>query len=334
MLRHVFNGLRAVGRRPFSSNSDAPLLDAYSRTVVGCVESAGPSVVSIQTQQQGTRAGSGSGFVISADGYIVTNDHVIHNAERVQVSMTDGRSMKAEIVGKDPTTDLALLRVGAAQLPAITLGDSDTLKPGQVCVALGNPLGFNNTVTAGIISATARSMRSQSGRLIDNIIQSDAALNPGNSGGPLLDSNGMVIGVNTAIIQSANSISFSVPSNTAKWVVSELIRSGHVSRGALGVHAGIKPIGAHLQQRLKLPHAVVQQVRAVKPGGAADQAGIVPGDLIVAVNGKSISSMDELFRELGTKAPGTEVMITILSADETNLSNRKVVLMNDQLASS
>lgn len=308
-------------------SSEGRAMDAYSRCVIGVVDQAGPAVVQIQTAQfESQAAGTGSGFVVSADGYIVTNDHVVTGAENLQVNMVDGRKLSAQLVGTDPTTDIALLRVAVSGLPAVTFGDSNQLRPGQLVVAIGNPLGFNSTVTAGVVSATARSMRSQSGRLIDNIIQSDAALNPGNSGGPLLDSAGRVVGVNTAIIRGANAISFAVPANTAQWVVSELIRNGHVSRGALGFLGAAKVIGTEFQKKLKLPQQSVPQVHSIVPNSAAEIAGLRPGMLIALVNGVGVSSMDELFRELSSKPPGTEVMLTVAEADESNLKNIKVTL--------
>lgn len=254
-----------ITTRAFSSTEspvESEALDAYSRAIVEVVQKVGPSVVSI-----GTRSvfgeGAGSGFIVSGDGFVVTNDHVVGNAEAVEVIMTDGRRFVARRIGSDKATDLAVLRLDERGLPTAPFGKSQDLKVGQLCVAIGNPLGFQNTVTAGVISALGRSLRGQSGRLIDNVIQSDAALNPGNSGGPLLDSHGRVIGVNTAIIAGAQSISFSIPSATAEWVVGELITHGKVHRGYLGLVGATRPISKHLARQFKSPTPTAVQVRWV-----------------------------------------------------------------------
>ena len=228
-----------------SATSDAELLDAYSLAVVHVVEEVGPTVVSI-----GVRAnrgpfggeGAGSGVIFAPDGFILTNNHVVDGAEKISVSLTDGRSFSADVIGTDPDTDLAVVRVPGSGLPAASFGDSGRLRTGQLVIAIGNPLGFQNTVSTGVISALGRSLRSPQGRLIEHVIQTDVSLNPGNSGGPLVDSRGEVIGINTAMISNAQGLSFAVPINTARYVVSELVSKGRVSRAYLGLLAQVRPI--------------------------------------------------------------------------------------------
>ena len=229
-------------KRGSPSDTDLELLDAYSQAVVSVVDSVGPAVVSISSDKNfhysaSDQAGAGSGVVIAPDGYILTNDHVIQNSNTLKVRLTDGISLSATLIGKDPATDLAVIRTNASYLPSSTLGSSDRLRVGQLAIAMGNPFGFQSTVSTGVVSALGRTLRSTKGRLIENIIQHTAPLNPGNSGGPLVDSAGKVVGINTAIIAMAQGIGFSIPANTAKWVVSQILTRGRVRRGSLGIAA-------------------------------------------------------------------------------------------------
>src|SRR3989337_2143001 len=285
------------------SDRDEDLLDAYSRAVVGVAEKVGPAVVGIGVRKraQGPRVrqeGAGSGVIIAPDGFILTNNHVVEGAQDVEVSLTDGRMFPAQIVGGDPATDLAVVRAGATGLPTAELGDSSSLRVGQLVIAIGNPLGFQSTVSTGVISALGRALRSQSGRLIENVIQTDVPLNPGNSGGPLVDSRGRVIGINTAMIAMAQGLSFAVPINTAKWVVSELVMRGKVRRAHLGLAGQTRPIGRRTQRFFELPTPTAVEVVSIEPNGPAHRAGLRERDLIVAVNGASIATVDDIHRLL------------------------------------
>jgi len=296
---------------------DVELLDAYSRAVTSVVEQVSPSVVAINVRKSGEAARSdaesaGSGVIIAPDGFILTNSHVVENVSKVSVSLTDGRGMHADIIGTDPATDLAVIRVSAGNLPTAELGDSDTLRVGQLAIAIGNPLGFQSTVSAGVISALGRSLRSRSGRLIENVIQTDVALNPGNSGGPLVNSRGRVIGINTAMIFMAQGISFAIPVNTVKWVVGELVKHGKVRRAYLGISAMIRQVTGSQQSRLRLDKPMVVQIIGVEPEGPADRAGISEGDIIVSLAGQRISTIDEIHQLLTRRPPGTPVRTTIL----------------------
>jgi S1-C subfamily serine protease len=268
---------------------DSALLDAYSWAVTGAVRKIRASVAHIEvhfgnTRRSGAPQGSGSGFIFTTNGYIITNSHVVHEAARIAVSLTDGRKFPAELVGDDPHTDIAVIRIPGENLAPAALGNSQQLEPGQLAVAIGSPLGFQTTVTAGVISAMGRSLRSQSGRLIDNVIQTDAALNPGNSGGPLANSRGEVIGVNTAVIAGAQGICFAVPINTAKYVAGELIRSGRIRRAYLGIAGQDIPKGV--------------MVLGVEKQSPAEAAGLEEGDLIVKFNDMSLQGIDDLHRKL------------------------------------
>jgi S1-C subfamily serine protease len=305
------------GPDPGSPASDAELLDAYSRAVIGVAERVGPSVVAINVTKQASRApngleGAGSGMLITPDGFVLTNNHVVEGAEELEVVMTDGRAFAAQIVGTDPPTDLAVIRISDGSLPTAELGDSEALRVGQLVIAIGNPLGFQSTVSAGVISALGRSLRSQSGRLIDNVIQTDVALNPGNSGGPLVDSRGRVIGINTAMIFMAQGISFAVPINTVRWVVSELVMHGKVRRAYLGIGAQSRPVNRRLQHRLGLRSPSVVEVAVVEPGGPAARAGLRRGDLLYALGDASVATVDDLHRLLSKWPAGTAVEVRLL----------------------
>jgi S1-C subfamily serine protease len=314
--------LNSPGRSPGGPAQPVPddhsLLDAYSEAVVGVVEKVGPSVVALNVSRQAGGSdrqrpeGSGSGLVITPDGFVLTNNHVVEGAVEVDAVFIDGSVLRGQVVGTDPATDLALVRVVDSGLPAAELGDSDSLRAGQLVIAIGNPLGFQSTVSAGVISALGRSLRGQSGRLIENVIQTDVALNPGNSGGPLVDSRGRVIGVNTAMIAMAQGLSFAIPVNTARWVVTELVTRGRVRRAWLGIGARSRPIARRLQRQLRVAGPAVAEVIAVEPGGPADRAGLAPGDLLYRLNEHEVASVDDLHRALSRLEPGKPVTIEIL----------------------
>lgn len=317
-VQPVENGQSVRAARP---ENDEGLLDAYSRAVVGVVEKVGPAVVSIGVKKR-TRSprfgqeGAGSGVIIAPDGFVLTNSHVVEGAEEVEVSLTDGRTFSADIVGSDSATDLAVVRADAGSLPAAELGDSNSLRVGQLAIAIGNPLGFQSTVSTGVISALGRALRSQSGRLIESVIQTDVPLNPGNSGGPLVDSRGRVIGINTAMIFMAQGISFAVPVNTAKWVVGELVTRGKVKRAYLGIAGQVRPISRRFQRQFELETATAVEVVSIEEQGPASRAGLREGDLIVAVNGKNVASVDDIHRLLTSWTTGSLLGLTILRNGE------------------
>jgi len=312
------NGVSAQTVRP---ETDEDLLDAYSRAVVGVVDKVGPAVISIGVRKR-TRSprygqeGAGSGVIIAPDGFVLTNHHVVEGAEDVQARLTDGRSFSAHLVGSDPATDLAVVRAEASNLPTADLGDSDSLRVGQLVIAIGNPLGFQSTVSTGVISALGRALRSQSGRLIENVIQTDVPLNPGNSGGPLVDSRGRVIGINTAMIFMAQGISFAVPVNTVKWVVGELVTRGKVRRAYLGIAGQVRPISRRIQRHLELQAATAVEVVSVEEEGPAHRAGVREGDLMLSVNGKSVGSVDDIHRLLTGWSAGSPLNLTVLRNGE------------------
>ena len=304
-----------------TEKTDVELLDAYSRAVITVVDAVGPAVVSISagTQPRGSepgQIGAGSGVIIAPDGYILTNDHVVHNARNLAVTLTDVTTLPATLVGTDPATDLAVIRAAGSSLPYATLGDSGSLRVGQLVIAIGNPFGFQSTVSTGVVSALGRGLRSREGRLIDDIIQHTAPLNPGNSGGPLVDSRGRIIGINTAIIVMAQGIGFSIPSNTAKWVVSQLLTQGRVLRGYLGITGRQRPLGKRLVRyhNLKLEFAV--EVMSIMPGSPAGKAGMLEHDLIVAINGQAVASVDHIHRFLSELTVGKPVTLTIIRGQE------------------
>lgn len=308
------------------TSSDIELLDAYSRAVTAVVDAVGPAVVSINVQvrrppgqrSQGGRrpdwpaGGTGSGMVFAPDGYVLTNNHVVHRATAIQVAFTDGTELPASLVGNDPFTDLAVLRLNWSGLAFGALGNSDDLRVGQLVIAIGNPLGFHSTVSTGVVSSLGRAMRSREGRLIENIVQHTAPLNPGNSGGPLVDSRGRIVGINTAIISGAQGIGFAVPSNTAAWVVPRLIAEGKVRRGYLGIVASSRPLARVLVRYHSLQHDQAVEVGEVSRGSPAAKAGLRKGDLIVALDGRAALSADDLHRHLSRWKSGDRVVLTVV----------------------
>jgi S1-C subfamily serine protease len=297
-------------------DDDLELLDAYSRAVVGVAERMAPSVVSIRIiagDGSGMGAqGAGSGFVIAPDGFIVTNHHVVEKAGSVAVVFTDGRELTARVVGTDASTDLALLRVPEGGLVPVDIGRSEHIRVGQLVIAIGNPLGFQSTVSTGVVSALGRSLRGQSGRLIENVIQTDVALNPGNSGGPLVDSRGRVVGVNTAMIRMAQGLCFAIPSSTMTWVVSELMTGGRVHRAVLGIVGQNRPVNRRLQREFSLAQATAVEIVSLLENGPAHRAGLRERDVIVDVDGHGISSIDDLQRILARTPAGEKVNVTVL----------------------
>jgi len=296
--------------------ADGELLDAYSRAVVGVVDRLAPSVVSIRMLSERKRGqpaeGAGSGFVVAPDGFLVTNHHVIENARNVTVVFVDGQELSARVVGSDAATDLALLRVAEGGLPAVEIGRSQDLRVGQLVVAIGNPLGFQSTVSAGVVSALGRNLRSQAGRLIENVIQTDVALNPGNSGGPLVDSAGRVVGVNTAMIRMAQGLCFAVPAATMEFVVGELMMRGRVRRAILGITAQTRPVNRRVQRGYGLPGLTAVEVVSLAQNGPAAGAGLREKDIVVSVGGSGISTVDDLQRVLARTTPGDTVAVTVL----------------------
>jgi S1-C subfamily serine protease len=290
--------------------TDDPL-DAYSKTVIGAAERVGPTVAHLEVEI-GKRRGTGSGFAFTPDGLLLTNSHVVHGARRIQATFADGTSREADLIGDDPHTDTALLRIGATQLPAVTLGSSAAVRVGQIAIAIGNPYGFQHTVTAGVVSALGRSLRTQSGRLVDDVLQTDAALNPGNSGGPLVDARGEVIGVNTAIIPMAQGICFATAIDTVKGVVVQLLRDGRVRRGYLGIAGASIPLPRRIARHFDLPGARTVRVESVEAAGPARSAGLEVGDLIVAFDGATVEGIDSLHRLLTVGRIGKPLPVSVI----------------------
>jgi S1-C subfamily serine protease len=299
-------------------------LDAYSQAVIDVVEKTGPTVVSINVGSRPSNQGpeqvaAGSGVIIAPDGYIVTNDHVVSSGEKLSVILQDGTSYPATLIGKDPATDLAVIRTSVNGLKFAGFGNSGSLKVGQLVVAIGNPFGFQSSVTAGVVSALSRSLRGRDGRLIENIIQHTAPLNPGNSGGPLVNTNNEIVGINTAIIGMAQNIGFAIPSNTAEWVVPQLLANGRVRRGYLGIGGQTGPLDRRLVlfHNLKVNSAV--KVMTVDDQGPATKAGIRQGDWIFSLDDGAVESIDDIHRFLGHWTPGAPVAIGILRGKETQI---------------
>jgi S1-C subfamily serine protease len=289
---------------------DLQALDVYSTLVATVAEQASPSVVAIRTSSGKKSGGSGSGFALTPDGLILTNSHVIHGAKRIRVETTQGASDIAEIVGEDPHTDTALIRA-RVDLPPLELGSSRHLRVGQLAIAIGNPFGFECSVTAGVVSALGRSLRSSTGRLIDNVIQTDTALNPGNSGGPLCDSSGRAIGMNTAIIASAQGICFATAIDTVRWVAMELLRHGRVRRGHLGIVAQTVTVPQRLRRHVDLAERTAVRIVKVSKEGPAGRSGIENGDLLLRFDGKPVVGIDDLLRSLGAEQIGRQVPVEL-----------------------
>ncbi|MBX3072992.1 trypsin-like peptidase domain-containing protein [Candidatus Obscuribacterales bacterium] len=316
---------------PTDDVSDDELLDAYSNAVVGASERVAESVVNVEIERQRKRRGEdverggGSGFIFTPDGYIFTNSHVVNGATSIYVTMADGQRSEARLIGEDPHTDLAVIQIWAPHLVAAKLGDSQKLKVGQVVIAIGNPFGFQSTVTAGVVSALGRSMRAQSGRLIDNVIQTDAALNPGNSGGPLIDSKGKVVGVNTAIILPAQGICLAVPVNTATSVAVSLLKDGHVSRGWLGIAAQNLPLNRRQSRFHNLTNTGAVLVIGFDSDSPAKRSGLREGDAIVALDDRIINDVDDLHRALLDKRADRVELKVVRHSELIGISS-KIVL--------
>jgi S1-C subfamily serine protease len=327
MLHRLSSGAASIASSRSVGPGNGPLLDAYSAAVTSAVESISPSVLAIEvikTKGSGPRArsgggevaGAGSGFIFTPDGFALTNSHVAHDAERLRVTLTDGRRLAAELIGDDPDTDLAVIRIDAPDLVPATLGDSDTLKPGQIAVAVGCPFGFQCTVTSGIVSALGRSLRAQSGRLMDGIIQTDAPLNPGNSGGPLVTSHGEVIGVNTAVIAMAQGLCFAIPINTAKFVAGRLIKDGRIRRAYVGFGGQSVPLVRAVTRFYKLPLQSGILVVTVEPESPAAEAGLLEGDLMVRFGDQPVDNVETLQRLLTDAQIGIATTITVVRGSE------------------
>ncbi len=308
--------------------NDQEVLDAYSQAVSGAAERVGPAVVSVDVRHRVERRGRpprdvpghGSGFVFTPDGFVLTNSHVVHDATRFDVAFPDGRRLRGELLGDDPDTDIAVVRVEPVSLAVADLGDSGALRVGQLVIAIGNPLGFQSTVTAGVVSALGRSFRSTTGRLIDDVIQTDAALNPGNSGGPLVDARGRVVGVNTAVILPAQGICFAVGINTVKVVTGQLIQHGKIRRGRIGVAGQNVPLLRLAQRAHGLDARNGVLVTGVEPDSPAERAGLKAGDIIVGFDGRPVTGIDDLHRLLVSERIGAATTIAVLrNADKLEL---------------
>jgi S1-C subfamily serine protease len=300
---------------PKPSSVDTSVLDAYSMAVIGVVDAVAPAVVSVGGRGNEARMGSGSGFIISADGYAITNSHVIAGRSKLVAETTDGDRVDAVVVGDDPATDIGLLRLKSSELPVAIFGDSQSLRVGQLVIAMGSPLGLQSTVSTGVVSALGRSMRGQDGRLIENIIQHAAPINPGNSGGPLLDSRGQVVGVNTAIIAAAQGVGFAVPSETVHWVATELMAHGIVRRRQLGIVVASCRLNRATVQRFDLLSDQAVEIVDVSADGVAKRSGLVAGDIIVSVNDRIVASVDDIHRLLMAIPKETAITVAVLQGD-------------------
>ncbi len=312
------NGLptdATAGPSSSAAAEDANLLDAYSQAVIRVVETVGRATIGVMPPRDQRQGGSGSGFVITPDGYALTNSHVVGGRSKLTATTSDGDRLDTEVIGDDPATDLALIRLSARDLPTCELGDSAALRVGQLVIAIGNPLGFDSTVSTGVVSALGRSMRAQDGRLIESVIQHTAPLNPGNSGGPLVDSRGRVVGVNTAVIFMAQGIGFAVPGNTARWVIGELITHGKVRRPFLGISAGVAAIERRLIREFDLLADRAVEVAGLEPNGPAKSAGVQVGDLIVSVNDRVVTTVDDLHQILSRLPIDRPIALSVLRAN-------------------
>ncbi|MGE3147716.1 MAG: S1C family serine protease [Pseudorhodoplanes sp.] len=315
---------RSVSSETQDSLADAALLDAYSSAVMAAAEQVGPAVVRVERIVNARPSGVGSGVVISPDGLVLTNSHVVEGAREVRLTDSDGRRTDARLLGEDPDTDLALLRADAPRaLPSATLGDSKKLRRGQLVVAIGNPLGFESTVTAGVVSALGRSLRARSGRLIEDVIQTDAALNPGNSGGPLVNSRGDVIGINTAVIMGAQGICFAVASNTAEYVLSEIIRHGRVRRAYIGVGAQTTAVPRRHAHAAGIESDFGAMITAVEPEGPASLAGLMSFDIVVRVDERPVTGVDDLIRALNADHIGRAIQVAALRRGQLKIFDVK-----------
>jgi S1-C subfamily serine protease len=299
---------------PQSPVEDDAAMDAFSRVVITVADRLRPAVVNLRSGE-GRQAGSGSGVFFTPDGFLLTNHHVIRGQRRVAVRLHDGRELVGRVVGADPWTDLAVVRAEGNDLPFAEFGDSKSLRVGQLVVAIGSPYGFESTVTAGVVSALGRNLRSVSGHLVDNVIQTDAALNPGNSGGPLLDGRGRVIGINTAIIQPAQGICFAIPINAARHILPQLMQHGRVVRGYLGLHGRSIPLSPSLAQRFDLPQRGAVEVVAVESGGPADDAGLQEDDLIISLGDEPVTSVDDLHKLLTQLPVGIPASLVLVRGE-------------------
>ena len=300
---------------------EGALHDAYSQAVITAAEAVSPAVVNIEAPRRGRggaqEGGSGSGWIFTSDGFLLTNSHVVHEASELHVLLTDGLQMPAALIGEDPATDLALLKIDAPSLlPSAALGDSSRLRVGQLVVAIGNPYGFQTSVTAGVVSALGRSLRSFAGRLIDGVIQTDAALNPGNSGGPLVTARGEVVGVNTAAILGAQGLCFAVPIDTAKFVAGRLLRDGRVRRAWLGIGGQTAPLHTRVARFHNVPAQRGVLVLTVEPGSPAERAGLRRGDLVIEYQGQPVTGIDALHRLLTDASTGSRVAVTLIRGRE------------------
>ena len=310
------NHVNHSGARPVDVPSDDALLDSYSRTISSAVAQVAPAVVNIHVETGRRGEGNGSGFFIAPDGFILTNSHVVHGARKIDVTLADTRAFPANVIGEDPETDLAVLRIGAGQLPSLEFADSKKLRVGQIAVAIGSPYGFHQSVTAGVVSALGRSMRAQSGRLMDDILQTDAALNPGNSGGPLVNSRGQVIGVNTAVILPAQGLCFAIAANTAQLVTGWLIKDGKIRRSYLGLAGQNVPLHPKISRFHRLEQESGVLIAGIEQGGPVDLSGLREGDIILSFKGNPVSSIDDLHRLLVGSEIGQRSVLSVLRGTE------------------